>query len=86
MKTLWSRTRWIENFLFRQARNISASTHLLDIIPGLKEELVLQVKVYHFIRLYHRKKRRQEVRAIGLDLLSDPGKRDFQHKVSQIFK
>lgn len=54
--------------------------------PELRTEVRLQEKVYRLIRMYHRKKLKEELEAVHQRLFNDPRKRSFRQRVERIFK
>ncbi len=88
MKTLWNKTSLIEKYIQGELsagnRFLFESRLLMD--PGLRKDLWLQRQVLRMVRLYHRKKMKEELEAISVRLFSDPVKKKFQDTVYQLFK
>jgi hypothetical protein len=53
--------------------------------PLLKLNFFFQKKVYELVQLYHRRKLKEEVKAVQLQLFSDPAKAAFQKNSYQLF-
>jgi hypothetical protein len=88
MRTSLNEISDAERYLFKQ---LSTEESLLFeakmlINPLLRLNVSIQKKVYSLIRLYHRKKLKEEFEAIHEDLFNQPEKRAFQESVHQLFK
>jgi hypothetical protein len=57
----------------------------LQINPQLRLNLHLQKKLLMLVKLFHRKKLKEEAEAVSVKIFSDPEKKEFQERVSQIF-
>lgn len=81
-------TRLIEKYL--EDRMSPAEKFLFEaqmlINPGLRTDVRAQKTVYAFVRMYHRKKLKEELEAIHRRIFSDPGKAVYQQQVYQLFK
>ena len=87
MKTFWNKTFWIEQYILNsdEGRAKRFST-MFSIFPELENEVKLQQRVHYFLKLYHRKKLKQELDKINHQLMTEPEKEHFQNKIRQIFK
>lgn len=54
--------------------------------PLLKMNVFFQKKVHAVLRVYHRKKLKEEAEAIHQQLFNDPVKKEFREKIFQCFK
>lgn len=54
--------------------------------PALRTDFRFQRKVHELIRMYHRKKLKEELETVYQRLFNDPQKRNFRKKIGQIFK
>ena len=54
--------------------------------PLLKLDVILHEKVMAFIRMYHRKKLKEEVEEVHQRLFNDPVKASFRESVMRIFR
>jgi hypothetical protein len=57
----------------------------LKINPELRKNLETQKKTYWMVKLYHRKKLKEELNGLYHHLFQDPGKKDFQKGILEIF-
>ncbi len=53
--------------------------------PELKSDLFYQKKTRRLLRLYQRKKLKEEIAAIGLKIFSDPRRKSFHYEINRIF-
>lgn len=58
----------------------------LAVDPVLKSDYHFQKKTHQFLKMYHREKLREELKALHQELFNDPDKLDFQVRISQLFK
>ena len=88
MRTSLNNIRLIEKFLSGQmASEESMSFHLrLMDDPLLRANLRIQEKIYTLIRLYHRKKLKEEIQSLEHKMFSDPLKARFQESIQYYFK
>lgn len=54
--------------------------------PLLKMNVFFQQKVYSLVRLYHRKKLKEEAEKAHQHLFHHPDKKEFQETIFQLFK
>ena len=54
--------------------------------PVLRMNLLVQKKAYKLVRLYHRKKMKEEIAAVQDSIFSDPEKTFFQQSIYRIFE
>jgi hypothetical protein len=52
----------------------------------LRFHVFLQRRVYSVVKLYHRKKLKEEAERIHQRVFRDPQKRAYQHSITQLFK
>ena len=88
MRTSLNEIRQIEKYLLRQLSTEEALVFEARLLtnPVLKANAYLQQKVYQLLRIYHRKKLKEEVEAVHQRLFSDPEKADFQQNIIHLFK
>ncbi|MBA4056968.1 MAG: hypothetical protein C0490_19795 [Marivirga sp.] len=88
MRTSLNNIRLIEKFLNGQmAPEESMSFHMRLIEdPLLKINLRIQEKIYALIRLYHRKKLKEEIQSVEHKMFSDPLKAGFRESIQYYFK
>jgi hypothetical protein len=88
MTTSPNNTQRIEQYL--QGRLSSSEELLFEAWmiaqPELRTEVMLQEKVYRLIRMYHRKKLKEELEALHQRLFNDPRKRSFRQRIERIFQ
>lgn len=53
--------------------------------PLMRIDLRLQQKAYSLIRLFHRKKLKEEIAAVQEQLFNDPEKEAFRQQISRLF-
>ncbi len=87
MTTSLNNTKLIEKYI---DGSLPAGDRLLCEIkimlnPNLKTDVFYQKNTRHFIKMYHRQKRREEIEAIHRKLFSDPGKKYFQRAIQKLF-
>jgi hypothetical protein len=58
----------------------------LLISPLLRIDLYYQKKAYHFIKMYHRKKLKEELETTHQHIFSDTGNLVFRQKIYNLFK
>jgi hypothetical protein len=87
MKIFSNRARWIEQFLLTPMTTAKQrkAENLLQRFPRLREEVQWQKEAYLLVRLYNRKKIREQLEEIHQMLMSDRHKTVFQIKINQIF-
>lgn len=88
MKISLNKIREMENFLDGR---MSAGASLLFQVrlvcdPGLRLDVALQQKVRDLIRMYHRKKIREEVGSVHERIFNDPVKAGFSQSILLQFK
>jgi hypothetical protein len=87
MKTSLNDTQTIELYLAGKLspwnRMLFASR--LRMNPDLRNELQLQKKTYWLVKIYHRKKLREELESLHQQILNNPAKRDFRKRILGIF-
>lgn len=64
--------------------NLLLSARLV-LDPRLRLNLTLQKKVYRLVYLYGRKKLQSEIESAHRRLFDDPGKKDFQQSILDLF-
>jgi hypothetical protein len=88
MKTSWSDTFYIENYLqgkLSPGNRLMFEARLL-MSRKLRTDLYFQKKVHTMVNLYHRKKLKEELDALHQALFNDPNKVVFQERIHQLFK
>lgn len=88
MRTSLNDIRNIENYLegkLNPEELLVFQARLLSD-PVLKLNVYVQQKVYSILRLYHRKKLKEEVETVHQRVFGDPLKVKFQQAVYQLFK
>lgn len=87
MKIFSNRTRWIEQFLLTPMTAVKQreAENLLRRFPRLRKEVQWQREAYLLVRLYNRKKIREQLDEIHRMLMNDRYKSGFQDKIYQIF-
>ncbi|GET31463.1 hypothetical protein PbJCM13498_03260 [Prolixibacter bellariivorans] len=88
MMTSRNNARLIEQYLHSE---LSPSEQLLFearmiAYPELQSEVRLQRKVYRLVRMYHRKKLKEELEAVHQRLFNDPRKMNFRQRIERIFQ
>lgn len=88
MKTSSNNIRTIENYLL--GRMSPADRFLFEaqllINPTLRMDLYAQKKALALIRMYHRKKQKEELEVLHHQIFSNPAKAGFKQQISQLFK
>lgn len=87
MRTSLNEIREIEEFLFGQLPPEDALVFeaCLSLNPEIVEKTKLQKKVYTLIKMYGRKKLREEVKAVEFNLFHKPEHQSFRNKMLRIF-
>jgi hypothetical protein len=87
MKTSLNDTQTMEQYLEGKLSqwNRMLFAARLKMNPDLRSDLEFQKKTYWLLKIYHRKKLRDELDSLSRQLFSDPGKKDFQKGIRQIF-
>lgn len=88
MRTSLNDIRNIENYLegkLNPEELLVFQARLLSD-PVLKLNVYVQQKVYSILRLYHRKKLKEEVETVHQRVFGDPLKVNLQQAVYQLFK
>ena len=88
MKTSWNDIKIAEDYVEgRMDRNtrISFESHLA-LNPLLSTDLRFLKKTYQLVKMYHRKKMKEELDALHKRIFSDPNKIAFRQNIFQIFK
>ena len=87
MKTSLNDTQTIEQYLAGKLspwnRMLFASR--LKINPSLRNDVELQKKTYWLVKIYHRKKLKEELESLHQQLFSNPEKKDFRRRILEIF-
>ncbi len=88
MRTSLNEIKHVEKYLFKQ---LSAEETLLFeakllVNPILRLNVRIQEKIYSLIKMYHRKKLKEEFEIIHENLFSDPARKEFQQSIHQLFK
>jgi len=88
MMTSRNNARLIEQYLHSE---LSPSEQLLFEArmiahPELQAEVRLQRKVYRLVRMYHRKKLKEELEAVHQRLFNNPRKMSFRQRIERIFQ
>ena len=87
MRTSLNDIQTIEHFLgetLSSNEKIVLESRLLAH-PELTLQIRLQRKIYRLVKLFHRKKVKQEIEKIHNDIFSDPAKTSFQQQIFQLF-
>ncbi|HPH20459.1 MAG TPA: hypothetical protein PLE32_16840 [Haliscomenobacter sp.] len=88
MKTSWTDTILIEKYLHGGldplARQVFKARMLQS--PRLRLRMYFQKKAYTLVKLYHRKKLKEEMEILHQQLVSDPAKSGFQQSILRIFQ
>lgn len=87
MKTWPTETETIEKYLLGKLpvgdRLLFKAKLMLD--PVLRVNLLLQQKTYALVRLYGRRKMKEELEQVHQRLFRDPAKKEFQQEINNIF-
>lgn len=88
MRTSLNNIRLIEKFLKGQ---MSPEESLLFHVRLMNDQVLninlrIQEKIYALIKLYHRKKLKEEIQSVDHKMFSDPLKADFQESIHYFFK
>jgi len=87
MRTSLNEIREIEQFLLGRLDGEDALVFEARLLtnPVLRVNTVIQQKIHMLIKVFHRKRLKQELRAIHTDLFTNPEKTEFQKKVLHYF-
>lgn len=87
MTTSWSNTRTIDQYLDGSLRGMNRMLFEVRLLvhPALRRELYFQKKTYSLVKLYHRKKQKEELETLHRQIFSDPHKIDFRIKILNLF-
>lgn len=88
MRTLRSNVQRIERYL---QGSLSMSDKLvfeaqLLLQPKLRMDLYFQKKTYQLVRIYHRKKLKEELETLHQEIFNDPDNIVFQQNIYGLFK
>ncbi len=88
MRTLRSNVQRIERYL---QGSLSLSDKLvfeaqLLLQPKLRMDLYFQKKTYQLVRIYHRKKLKEELETLHQEIFNDPDNIVFQQNIYGLFK
>lgn len=88
MTTSWNNTKQIERYL---AGKLSPTDKFvfearLLLSQTMETEVRLQKKVYGLVKMYHRKKFKEELEEVHRQIFQDPEKQGFQQKIYGLFK
>ncbi len=87
MKTSLNDTQTIEQYLAGKLspwnRMLFASR--LKVNTGLRSDVELQKKTYWLVKIYHRKKMKEELESLHQQLFNNPDKKDFRRRMMEIF-
>lgn len=88
MRTLRSNVQRIERYL---QGSLSMSDKLifeaqLLLQPKLRMDLYFQKKTYQLVRIYHRKKLKEELETLHQQIFNDPDNIVFQQNIYGLFK
>jgi hypothetical protein len=88
MRTSLNEIRDAEKYLFKQLNTEDSLLFEAKMVinPLLRLNVSIQKKVYSLLKMYHRKKLREEFEIIHDKLFNHPDKRAFQESVHQLFK
>lgn len=87
MKTSSNNTYLIEQYLegkMSPLDKLMFETKML-VNRDLRKDLYFQQKTYHLIKMYHRKKVREDLELLHQHIFSDPTKIKFQQRILNIF-
>jgi hypothetical protein len=88
MTTSWNNTKQIERYLtgkFSPADKFVFEARML-LSPALQTEVLLQKKVFGLVKMYHRKKFKEELEEVHRQIFQDPEKQSFQKKIYGLYK
>ena len=87
MKTSLNDTRTIEQYLAEKLNpwNRMLFASRLKINPSLRNDVELQKKTYWLVKIYHRKKLKEELESLHQQLFNNPEKKDFRRRILEIF-
>jgi hypothetical protein len=88
MKISWNNTRIIEAYL---QGSLPVSDRLLFeakllLSPALRKDLYFQRKTLALLKMYHRKKQKEEMEIMHQEIFNDRDKESFQQNIHQLFK
>ena len=88
MKTSWNNTKLAEDYIEGKMTIDSriAFESRLAVNPLLSMNVHFQKKTYQLIKMYHRKKMKEELDALHKRIFSDPNKIVFRQNILQLFK
>ena len=88
MMTSLNNTRLIEAYLQNKLSPIQRLVFEARLIvnPALRRDLYFQEKSYRLVKLYHRKKLKEELEDIFQRICNNSDNVAFQHNINQIFK
>ena len=88
MKTSSNNTLLIEKYL--EGRLSTKERFLFEarllMTPNLRENFFFQKKAHLLVKMYHRKKLKEELEIIHLDLFQSRDKTTFQQSIFQLFQ
>lgn len=87
MKTSSNNTYLIEQYLegkMNPLDKLMFETKML-VNRDLRKDLYFQQKTYHLVKMYHRKKMKEDLELLSHQIFSDPTKVKFQQHILNIF-
>lgn len=87
MKTSLNDTHTIEQYLAGKLSpwNRMLFVSRLKVNAGLRNDVELQKKIYWLVKIYHRKKLKEELESLHQQLFNNPEKKDFRRRILEIF-
>lgn len=87
MKTSLNNARIIEQFLAGKLNGVNRLLFAarLKVNPGLRNDLRFQQKTLWLVKIYHRKKLKEELESLHQQIFSNPLKKDFQSNILGLF-
>lgn len=88
MKTSSNNTIMIEKYLDRsmsQVNKLFFETRL-RLNPVLQKQLYFQKMVHMLVKMYHRKKLKEELETVSQQLFNNPSKKEYQQSIFNLFK
>jgi hypothetical protein len=58
----------------------------LRLNPVLQKQLYFQKMVHTLVKMYHRKKLKEELETVGQQLFNNPSKKEYQQSIFNLFK
>jgi hypothetical protein len=87
MRTSLNDIKQTEDFIFQKVMGLNSLLFEAKLLtdPALRMNVNLQKRIYSLVRIFHRRKLKQQMEQVHQRLFNDPRKHEFQQKIFQLF-